>query len=262
MKIWLLKLIWFSLLPLLLLLLPQAYYVRRTTPRMPEARGPRKRVKTKHALNLLHLGESTVAGVGVGHISEGFTVQVVHELMKNLNRQVNWQVLGVNGICMKDLLIQLKQSEISQTDLAIVTMGVNDTTGLTALFKWRNQIHEMVTLLTQADVKHIFFTHVPPVEQFPVLPAPLSYVLGLRAQLLDWEVKKLCEIHSHVEYLGAELNIEREMIAVDGYHPSAMGYRHWAKKLTPRLVKKILSKPKVELPVINKGHHPIVKPGL
>ena len=246
MNKWLLKSVWLFSLPLLLVVLPQAYFVRRSTPRMQEATGPRKRIKTKSALNLLHLGESTVAGVGVDHISEGFTVQVVQELVNNLNQQVNWEVLGVNGICMKDLLNELRQSTSIDHDLAIVTMGVNDTTGLTPLYQWRRQLIEMIFLLKKNGVNKIFFTHVPPVEQFPVLPVPLNYFLGIRAQLLDLEVKHVCELHTDVEYLGTELKIERQMIAEDGYHPSALGYRHWAKRLTPTLIKKMLKlkKPK------------------
>ena len=65
-----LRISWLLSLPMLILILPQALYIKKTTLRLSEAAGPKRGLLSGHGpnLRLLHVGESTVAGVGVENI--------------------------------------------------------------------------------------------------------------------------------------------------------------------------------------------------
>jgi len=258
---------WILSIPLLMLMLPQALYVKRTTKRLMEATGPRygKTLGKGPGIRLLHVGESTVAGVGVSDMQQGFTANLASSMNQSSQQQIHWQVLGVNGIKIGELLNQLQQETLNECDIALVTMGVNDTTKLTSLNKWREQIrltiNQLLTLtqgpiiFTQvpamaqfpalpAPLKYLLglraklleFTQVPAMAQFPALPAPLKYLLGLRAKLLDVELQRVCKNHNRAHYVSSKPSIEPHLMAEDGYHPSEQGYQEWAKSIGPSIL--------------------------
>lgn len=237
----LLQLSWYVLTPIFLVCIPQALYVKRSALRLPEAQGKKTIRHGQHdnALRFIHFGESTVAGVGVKHFTQGLSAQLCQTLSTALSTQqdttVECNITGQNGIRFRDLNEHIQQ-HTTPADFAIVTMGVNDTTGLTAVKQWQHDIHKSIELLNSKGIKQIFFTQVPPMAQFPALPAPLKYLLGLRAHILNTELQRLCRQHESCEYVGSKLMVAKEMMAEDGYHPSALGYKAWAEQITPQIL--------------------------
>ena len=237
----LLQFSWYLLTPIFILCIPQALRVKKTALRLPEAKGKQSIKQNSHnqTLNFHHFGESTVAGVGVEQLSEGLSAQLCHSLTLALapqNTSVECNITGHNGIRFNELnAIIAKQNKPS--DFTIITMGVNDTTGLTSVKSWQLSIIQSIALLQHNKTAPIFFTQVPPMAQFPALPAPLKYLLGLRAHILNTELMRLCAQHEHCHYVGSKLLVEKQLMAKDGYHPSALGYAAWAKQITPQILK-------------------------
>lgn len=236
-----LRVLWVLNLPILLLILPQAIFVKRNTLRLPAAIGPREQIldqqkfQTGSPLQLLHWGESTVDGVGVAETHMGFTAQIATSLHLQLKRNVHYVIHGHNGLKLGQLIDQLPQA--NNWDLAIITMGVNDCKGLTSLKLWRKQLASCIQILRQQQAGPIFFTQVPPMGKFPALPQPLKYLLGIRSTLLNMVLQDVCDAHKNVFLLHTTLNIEPGMMAEDGFHPSALGYQNWAQQITPNIVR-------------------------
>jgi lysophospholipase L1-like esterase len=195
-----------------------------------------------------------VAGVGVEHLKSGFTVNLAAALSKDINRQVSWSLFGENGIRLSELnqkltaqlepLNTLKLLGENQYELVVVTMGVNDSTKFTSVKQWRASLEHSIKLIRYATKGPIFFTQVPPLAQFPALPVPLKYLLGLRSTILDTELRQLCGQSEGVFYLGSRLQVAPEMMAIDGYHPSELGYQHWARQISPQIAAELLGKNK------------------
>lgn len=237
-----LRLLWLTIcLPLFVVFLPQAIYVKRTTLRLPEAQGqPFSQDNKENATHLLHVGESTVAGVGVTTLTTGLTSNIAKTLSARLNRPTSWSVFGENGIRMKGLIQALpsaidKLPKSNEFDLVIITMGVNDSTKFTSIKQWRTSLAESVTILGPMTHGPIYFTQVPPLSQFPALPSPLRNLLGVRSKILDNELKAFCNEHKNVHYVGSEVQVDREMMAEDGYHPSELGYQQWADQIAGQI---------------------------
>ncbi len=232
---------WYALFPFFLLLLPQAIYVKKTTLRLPEASGDNHipfQGFSAHSAHVSHFGESTVAGVGIQKLHEGLSANICQRLHDQLSMNIHCHISGKNGICYEELNA-LIATHPHTTDVAIITMGVNDTTKLTPLSQWRKQIELCITQLQQQGTQHIFFTQVPPMAQFPALPAPLKYFLGLRAWQLDLELKRITQNQHRCHYVGSKLLVEKHYMAEDGYHPSAQGYAAWAEQISPQIVAKL-----------------------
>ncbi|WP_095210567.1 SGNH/GDSL hydrolase family protein [Endozoicomonas ascidiicola] len=208
----------------------QAKWAKKTAIRLPEASGSREEL-TGNSPTLLHIGESTVAGVGVSHINDGLTAQIIKDLDSRHHKTMDWQVLGINGAKISDLLHC--QTAIKSPDVLLITTGVNDTTGFTSTSTWRKNLKQCVDTFANTDTD-VYFTAVPPMEKFPLLPRPLNYFLGVRAAWLDWQLKTLCQQQGW-NYLENTLDTRKEFIAPDGYHPSAEGYRQWAGMISGKI---------------------------
>lgn len=221
---------------LLILALPQALKMRRTTLRLPVAKGPASGVipcaNSQNPLHILHIGESTVTGVGVVNMHEGFTCQLARHLSAALQRPTHWQAIGYNGAKAGDLRGKVKTDACA--DIILITLGVNDVTGLTSRKKWQRDLKKLMAEANPQGTARIFFTQVPNMARFPALPRLLAKTLGLRSHMLNKALASLCK-NSGAGLLTTQADFSAELMAEDGYHPNARGYAHWAASIAEQL---------------------------
>jgi lysophospholipase L1-like esterase len=232
---------WLLALLLLPALLPMALHTRRRALRLAPAAGPQQGLAGAQfdgpALRLLLLGESTVAGVGVTCQSQALVGQLAQALATQQCRPVAWQALGENGITASEAGARLlPQALATPADLVVLVFGVNDSTHLSSLRTWQQALRHMSQVL-QAQGAQVALTAVPPLQHFSALPWLLRQVLGWRAALLDAQLRRLAR-QLGVAYCPVELEFAADYLAVDGYHPSQLGYRVWATGLAPQLLRR------------------------
>ena len=235
MKTILLHLIHMIIAPLYFIALPQGLWLKKNALRMPEAKGPRNMSfgdQQNTEIKLLYLGESPAAGVGIEEIKDAVSAQVANKLAKT--KKVEWQLLAENGIRIKELLQKLQQTETDQPDISIITLGVNDCTDLTPSWQWQKQVSGLIAELKSRGSRHIFFTAVPPLHRFPLLPAPLSWIMGHRANILNDVLQKACNQNT-VKFIGFSATLEEKYISIDGYHPNEIGAKLWANSISQQV---------------------------
>ena len=218
-----------ALLPLFPLIVWQGKQVKRNTVRLPEAGGER-RLGKPGGIELLHLGESTVAGVGVPQIAQGLTGQLIHNLNKGEADYIA-RVVGKNGATITEL--NDWAGAFPEPDILLITMGVNDTTAFTPLKIWQSQLKTSIDKFSGENTE-VLFTSVPAMHQFPALPKPLSWLLGLRSGQLNLSLKRLCEQNGW-QLIHADLPINPQWMAEDGYHPNEQGYAQWAGLIAEKI---------------------------
>lgn len=239
MKIILLHFVHILLSPLYLIALPQGIRLKKSAIRLPEAQGPREMLvggfseKPSTELKLLYLGESPAAGVGVENIQQAVSAQVAYKLAQS--QSIEWQLLAENGIRLKELRLKLQQSDIQKTDICIVSMGVNDCSKLTSSKQWKAEILGLIADLKDKGCQHIFFTAAPPMHDFPLLPAPLSWIMGYRAYVLNQVLKGICQ-QGEAHFLNFSGDLEPELMSHDGYHPNEKGAELWAESISQQVI--------------------------
>ena len=222
-------------IPVLPLLLIQAKSTKSSAIQLPIAQGNTIFNTPDSQLSLLHIGESTVAGVGVTELKQGLTQGVINKLNQITQTSISWQVLAQNGATLSQLN-QLKACFL-EPDILLITIGVNDTSHFTSIKEWRVQIKQCVKRFAGPQTK-VFFTQVPNMANFPALPFPLNQFLAIRSQLLDTELKTLC-LSFHWHFIEAHLPIQKKWMAIDGYHPNQAGYQIWAEQISLDMAKHI-----------------------
>ncbi len=224
-------------IPLLPLLAAQAISARRRALRLPEPSGAREGIEGAGPhLNLLVLGDSAAAGVGVSNQRWALAGRLVAAL--SIDHRVEWRLLAQTGANTASTLRALPQLAGQRFDVVVTSLGVNDLTrGRTAQRFAQLQSELFDTLRAQHGASLLLASGLPPVHRFPALPQPLRRFLGSRAQQLDAALAALADRRGDVVHVPLEFHAELDASAMaeDGFHPGMPAYREWARRLEARI---------------------------
>lgn len=225
------RLIFWLLLPVTAL---QGLWLRRRALRLPGAPGERRgSCGDGNPLRLLALGDSIMDGVGTGHVQDSLPVQFARALAEELGRRVDWLIEAQTGNTIDDVLARLDAVEAGfRADVVLLSVGVNNVTGLTGTRRWRAHVEALLVRLGERfpDAR-IIFTGLPPMSLFPLPPQPLRFSLGLRANTLDRIASSVIAGHPNARHVPTRINPAEHGFCEDGFHPSAESCTLWAREL-------------------------------
>jgi lysophospholipase L1-like esterase len=220
-------------------LIPQALYVRRTAPRFDPASGPLEGlIGDGKPMRLLAIGDSIVAGVGASTLSKALVGQTARALAASHGSRVSWQALGVSGYDSTKILERLlPKMPCDALDYIIVSVGVNDITGLTSIRRWRLNLSLLLSSLhAHSPNAVVAIAGMPPLHGFPLLPQPLRAVFGMRGRTFDEVAIKVVEEHPNALHVPLDFEPDPKGFAADGYHPSEESYVEFGQRMAERLV--------------------------
>lgn len=216
----------------------QGLWLRRTAKRLPEATGKRNGVVGQgKPLQLLALGDSIIAGVGTVTIENSFPVQFARAIAGLRNCEVRWQIAGENGADIARLRRMASEfDKDQQADVILISIGVNDVTGLSSKRHWSSQLLGLLRdLECQWPSARIILLGLPPMSRFPLLPNPLRFALGFRASAFDTIAAGILTGHANVTHAPTETDPNHHEFCEDGFHPSAKACELWAEVLAQNL---------------------------
>ncbi len=210
------------------LLLAQTAWTVRRAERLPEPEGDRRGATgSGPRLRFLQIGDSSAVGVGVPRQSEALAPQLAARL--GTQYRVHWTLCGANGATTADAPRLLEPLAGQRFDAAYVIFGVNDTKNLRPAHLWRRDYRALIERLKRSHgVRLIFVSGLPPVEEFPLIPHPLRYVLSLRARRFDRALCGLVQGMENCHHLPLPAGLDPAGMASDGFHPGAPIYADWA----------------------------------
>lgn len=223
--------------PLFPILLAQGVWLRKHTPRLPDAAGPLEGTVAGpgEPLRLIALGESTVAGIGAATHATALAGQVAVALGQHANRSVNWLVVARSGINARKCLTELVPKLAGRrADVVVIALGVNDSIEFHTAQRWAADVERLIDAV-RAEVGDVpvLLSGVPPLDYFPALPQPLSTVLGARSASLGEASVRLASRLKRVLHVPFQIERKRsvDLFCADGFHPSELGYKLWAEQL-------------------------------
>lgn len=226
------------------LLVAQALHARHTVPVLPEPPGPRSgAVGRGAALRLLVIGDSSAAGVGVQRQSHALAVPLARHVAGATGTRVHWRLLARSGITSAQALDLLRGEGPVQADLAIVITGVNDVVEQVPSQRAVRAREALADeLRNRCGVRHVVFAPLPPVHQFPGLPRPLRWIAGADARRHDRALADWAAGRSDVSHAAWGLQLNRGVMAEDGFHPGAPAYRQCAVMLAQHVAERVWSR--------------------
>jgi lysophospholipase L1-like esterase len=215
----------------------QGLRLRRTAIRLPEASGARTGVCGQGAnLYLLALGDSIIAGVGTSDMAHSLPVRFAHALAAARQCAVHWQVNGENGADIADLRHSIGQlPRETKADVILISIGVNDVTGLSSTRHWRTQLEQLFKEIRRRwPQARVIFAGLPPMGSFPLPPQPLRFTLGRRAATLDAIAARVISAQTGMLHITTDIKPHRDEFCADGFHPSADSCADWADVLAQK----------------------------
>src|ERR1035437_6744916 len=113
----------------------QGKYVRRVTPQLPEPPGAREGSTGQGPLLRLLIGcDSAAAGVVASSQDEALSGRLLDYLRPYCT--VKWRLVAVNGLDSPGLVKLLEETPADRFDVVVLSIGVNDVTGLRTPSQW------------------------------------------------------------------------------------------------------------------------------
>jgi lysophospholipase L1-like esterase len=240
-------------IPLLPILYFQGKRVKATVPSLPEAEGKEgvATAASDKTLQVLLIGESTIAGVGVATHEEGFAGAFGRELATLLQVNVHWKVYARSGYTARKVANKLvpKIAETSP-DMILAGLGGNDAFTLNTPWQWQADILQLIdSLQVKFPGKPIFFLNMPPIKEFPAFTPVMKFVIGNLVELHGDALQATVGKRENVYYYGRNITLKdwNERLKIqgstkdyfsDGVHPSKLTYQTWAKDMAGYLVER------------------------
>jgi lysophospholipase L1-like esterase len=213
----------------------QGKYVQKTTPLLPEPPGDRMgEVGQGPNLRLLVVGDSSAAGVGARHQDEALLGGLISVLAQS--HRVEFRLEATTGSTTAGTVRHLKKLEKQRYDVAVTSLGVNDTTGLVSVEKFLEGQAQLVELLqNKFGVNQVICSGLPPMHLFPALPQPLRWVMGRRALALNGALEQWISTQPNCSFLAGDFSLDPALMAPDGFHPGPELYRMWSEAVVRRI---------------------------
>jgi len=211
-------------------LVAQAMATRRRLPRLPEPPGARRgQVGRGPLLRLLVTGDSSAAGVGVSAQRDALAGRLAAQLAQACGVRVAWRLQARSGLTSAQTLELLRLHDAAPADLAVVLTGVNDIIDQVPSRRAVAAREAIANHLRNAQgVQHVVFAPLPPVHSFPGLPQPLRWVAGSDAHRHNAALRRWASTRHDVSCVDMQLQINRGVMASDGFHPGEPVYRYCA----------------------------------
>ncbi|AOA58418.1 SGNH/GDSL hydrolase family protein [Acinetobacter larvae] len=231
-----LKLMTYALFPVIAV---QGYFMKKNTPRLSEPQGDRAGcIGQGRPLSILILGDSAAAGVGVDEQQQALLGNLLSELQDYYT--VHYQLHAKTGRTSSQLLKVIQQFEAQHFDVVISSIGVNDVTRMTSPQDWMVLQQDIYAEIEQRfSPLLVLCTEVPPLNDFPALKAPLSWLCGQYVKQMNHALAYYVDQKPNYQLIRYELEkfqaLKLEM-AADGFHPSQSMYQLWAEQLADHIL--------------------------
>lgn len=180
-------------------------------------------------LRLLIAGDSAAAGVGAATQKEALTGRLVHALADRF--RVDWRLEAKTGLTTPRALGRLSTLETPPFDVMVTSLGVNDVTRGMGVGEWLRCQRELRELARdRLGVKLFVASGLPPMGGFPLLPQPLRWYLGRRADEFSERLREQLVQESGAHFLDLRFTLDSTLMAEDGFHPGPRIYQEWGAR--------------------------------
>jgi lysophospholipase L1-like esterase len=232
-------------IPLLPIIIIQGKILKRKIPVLPEADKNRTGfIGSGDTFNLVTIGESTIAGVGVDDHKEGITGNIAKVLQEFTGKKINWDVLANSGYSAESVNKKLMPLLPSKPiDLIVIGLGANDAFELRSPLQWKKGITDIIVSIRNKNINcPIVIAAMPPLRYCPAFSILFKCIFGGLVLLYSKTMKSICRSHHQVYFINQEINYKNwspridpgltmNDLFCDGVHPSRLSYELWGREI-------------------------------
>lgn len=192
-------------------------------------------------LELVALGDSAMAGVGVDDLSETLPVQVARCTATAIGRPVHVVSHAVSGARTRDVLEAQVRQVVGRPDVIMLLVGTNDVTHFVRRRTLRNQTTALLTALNRSGAP-VVMCSLPEFRAMRAIPALVRVALAREAAVVRRVQSRAAEAARDValvdvrSMVGTDFVADASLLSPDRFHPSALGYGLIAEALSPMVI--------------------------
>lgn len=193
-------------------------------------------------LELLALGDSGMAGVGVTQPAAALPAQIAQRVAARTGRPVHVVSHAQPGARTYDVLTKQLTPGLGLPDVVVLLVGANDVTHLTRTRQLAEDTANLLARLPRLGAP-VVMSSLPEFGAMRSVPAVLRAVLRLRAGVVQRvHVRAVLDAGSGVDLVdvrglvGREFLTNSELMSRDRFHPSGAGYSRIADVLAPAVL--------------------------
>jgi len=207
---------------------------RRKIGLLPEAAGDKSGCAGggEETVELLVIGESTVAGLGAKTHEAALAGQFAKRLSERIDKNVKWTAIGKNGVTAKRTIEELLPLVPNKTfEYILIGLGGNDVLKFSSPRKWRRTMIELISRLRETSPNStIFITNCAAIHTSPALPQPIKFLLSKLSKMHNANAIEFTAQMNRVFYYHQPRSVPDGFFA-DGIHPSEFGYSIWSHSM-------------------------------
>lgn len=193
-------------------------------------------------VELLALGDSGMAGVGVTQPAAALPAQIAQRLAAATGRPVHVVSRAQPGARTHDVLVGQLGSDAGQPDVVVLLVGTNDVTHLSRSRQLAEDTAYLLARLHRLGAP-VVMSSLPEFGAMRAVPAVLRTVLRLRAVLVRRiHARAALDAQDGVDLVdvrglvGGEFLVNADLMSPDRFHPSEAGYSRIADALAPAVL--------------------------
>ncbi|HXH83182.1 MAG TPA: SGNH/GDSL hydrolase family protein [Candidatus Tectomicrobia bacterium] len=194
------------------------------------------------------LGDSTVEGIGASRPETNY-VSRIHARLRHLYPQASLVNLGDSGATSGQVVNrQLERAVLLRPDLVTLSVGPNDITGRVPVDTFEKNLDTIFARLV-AETRAVVVANLLP--DLAVTPRfrrpPMQEAVGRQTVVFNEALARAAKRHGVelVDLYGPsrdEVPRRPDLISLDGYHPSDVGYARWAELLWAGVERRIVAR--------------------
>lgn len=199
-------------------------------PRGTQAGGP--------PLEMVMLGDSTVAGLGAEKVEDSLVFQTAQRVADQIGRPVHARGRGVSGAVAADVRDDQIPRIDAPVDVVVIVIGSNDVTHLTPPWQFDDLTRSMLLAAQRAAPgATVVLGGIPLFGEADALDRPLRDVVNGYASVLRRVQRDAAESVDGAIFTNIAVEASPRFVGVpnamssDGFHPAPVGYGFWADAL-------------------------------
>lgn len=195
-------------------------------------------------LQLLALGDSSVAGIGADRLEGCLAVQVAQRVADTTGQPVRVRGYGMSGARTADVAASQVTALDTRdgADAVVVVVGMNDIVHATPPWAYRSAVLDLYEQLRERlDDVPVVACSLPEVRSITIVGHPLRDIAATYGRLLSRIQRQAVRRVPNVAFVDARRSVgpaflrRPEAMSVDGFHPSTLGYGLLADALAPTI---------------------------
>ena len=191
-------------------------------------------ISTSTGMIYVSLGDSLTAGAGTENYSEAYPYLVAQQLGSN-EKKVILKNFSYPGAKTSDLIKDLLVPAVAEKpDMITLLIGTNDVHGNIWDEEFRNNYEYILKKLTEETQAKIYIISIPYIGSDTLLLPPYNFYYKFKAKNFNRIIKELADNYKlkYIDLTTPTAELLRQdgpHYSADAFHPSASGYKIWAK---------------------------------